>query len=165
MRKLTHYFLFTKWSQRILHLYVRMCQLWSLLRNELNPSVVACTLHCFHTWSCYTCLIVGWRVWQSPHMVDPVSLAGAEWPPLFQWKLRRDLLPTLRMQTPMQKNPGNQRSCSRAADAQISTLCEIKRWTWFAFKKKRSTKAWNELFCNLVSDIEMCPNWKLIMFQ
>lgn len=41
-------------------------------------------------------------------MVDPLSLPGAEWPPLFRWKLRRDLLPTLRMQTPMQRNPGKE---------------------------------------------------------
>lgn len=84
---------------------------------------MACTLRFFHTWNCYTCLIVGWRVWQ--RQVDAVPLPGAEWPPLFQWKLRRDLPPTLRMQTPTQKNPGNQRSCSRAADAQVSTLNSI----------------------------------------
>lgn len=75
------------------------------------------------------------------HIVDPVSLTGAEWPPLFQWKLRRDLQPTCRMQTPMQKNPGNPAELL-SNHVQINffqmftaalTVCK-----WFAFVLHRS---------------------------
>lgn len=58
-------------------------------------------------------------------MVRPVSLAGAEWPPLFQWKLRRDLQPTLRMQTPMLKSPGNPEELLHS-HIRISTLTFFK---------------------------------------
>lgn len=99
-RKLMSYFLFTKRAPGTWHLAVPMWQRWPLVYVKPLEGEKSRGVH--RAWRFrHTCLVV------RDSSICPVSLAGAEWPPLFQWKVRRDLRPTLRMRTPMRKSPGN----------------------------------------------------------